>query len=159
MKEFVLKELAADDIILELEKIGFDNSYKSIACDKFRYKNIKIKDLTLPQANILKQIALTVGADCAVHHDILIAKIDKTDAILGGSYSQLNKIADKLKLQPFGLKQLSEDILKILQPFERKTKLIGILNITPDSFSDGGMYFDTKIAFFNKQKIQLSMLN
>jgi len=30
--------------------------------------------------------------------------------------------------------------------FSRKTHIMGILNITPDSFSDGGMHFDKSAA-------------
>ena len=104
MKDFVVKTLVANDIESELEKVGFDIAYRAKASDKFRYKTLKIFDLTLPQANILKQTALSFGADCGVHREVLTSKIDRTDAILGGSYSQLRKIADKLKQQPFSLK-------------------------------------------------------
>ena len=30
--------------------------------------------------------------------------------------------------------------------FSKKTCLMGILNVTPDSFSDGGQYFDKSAA-------------
>jgi len=144
MQDFILKELVVENIESELEKIGFDIAYRAKASEKFQYKTFKIFDLTLPQANILKQTALSFGADCGVHREVLTSKIDKTDAILGGSYSQLRKIADKLKQQPFSLKYLAEAILNQLNREERKTKIVGILNITPDSFSDGGKYFDSE---------------
>lgn len=35
---------------------------------------------------------------------------------------------------------------KYLFPIERKTYVMGILNVTPDSFSDGGKFFNTKNA-------------
>lgn len=146
MKNFEVKNLATNEIEIELEKVGFDLSYRAKAADKYRYKTLKIFGLTLPQANILKQTALSLGADCGVHRDILTAKIDMTDVILGGSYSQLKKICEKLKLQPFSMKFLAEDILNQLKPQERRTKLVGILNITPDSFSDGGEYFEPQKA-------------
>lgn len=153
MGNFVLKELVTSDIESELEKIGFDIAYRAKASDKFRYKTLKIFDLTLPQANILKQTALTFGADCGVHREVLTSKIDKTDVILGGSYSQLKKICDKLKQQPFSLKILAENIESQLEKAERKTKLVGILNITPDSFSDGGKYFDSEDAIKQLNKL------
>ena len=146
MNDFVIKTLTTDDIELELEKIGFDVAYRAKASDKFKYKTFKVFDLTLPQANILKQTALSFGADCGVHREVLTNKIDKTDVILGGSFSQLKKISDKLKLQPFSLKDLATKIDSLLICVPRRTKLVGILNITPDSFSDGGKYFDTKKA-------------
>ena len=118
MNDFVIKTLTTDDIELELEKIGFDIAYRAKASDKFKYKTFKVFDLTLPQANILKQTALSFGADCGVHREVLTNKIDKTDVILGGSFSQLKKISDKLKLQPFSLKDLQAFCLPFLpKPF------------------------------------------
>ena len=37
--------------------------------------------------------------------------------------------------------------------FSRKTYIMGILNVTPDSFSDGGRYFDHSFAI--KKAIQM----
>ena len=143
MTDFIIKELVNSDIQTELKRIGFDEGYCSKASDKFRYKNLKIFNLTPEQANILKQTALTVGADCGTHREVIRGKIEHSDVILGGSYSQLKKIADKLKFQPFSLKKLGEYINNTLnyQP-KKQTKLVGILNITPDSFSDGGKYIE-----------------
>ena len=93
MKEFKLMNLSELNIESELEKIGFDSSYKTTASDKFRYKNIKIYDLTPAQVNIIKQTALSVGADCASHRDVITGSVEKSNAILGGSCSQIKKIA------------------------------------------------------------------
>src|SRR2546425_13111157 len=35
-----------------------------------------------------------------------------------------------------------------------RTALMGILNVTPDSFSDGGMYFDQKAAIARARQIE-----
>lgn len=146
MQEFILKELVTKDIESELEKIGFDIAYRTKAKDKFLYKTFKIFDLTLPQANILKQTALSFGADCGVHREVLVNKIDRTDVILGGSFSQIKKICEKLKQQPFAMKTLAENLLRQLETKKTETKLVGILNVTPDSFSDGGKYFNSEEA-------------
>jgi len=140
MRDFILKEITNTDIQQELNSIGFDKSYIHKAWEKFEYKNIKIFGLTIPQANILKQTALSVGADCATHRETITGKIETTDCILGGSLSQLEKIADKLSRQPFGLKNLGAEIINFKKHNCSKTKIVGILNITPDSFSDGGEY-------------------
>lgn len=153
MQDFILKELVTNNIESELEKIGFDIAYRAKASDKYRYKTFKLFNLTLPQANILKQTALSFGADCGVHREVLTSKVETTDAILGGSISQLKKICDKLKHQPFSMKILAEKIETQLKPQNRQTKIVGILNLTPDSFSDGGEYFSAKTA--QKQLFQL----
>lgn len=143
MKDFTLREIVTDEITSELEKIGFDKSYRTQASEKFKYKNLKIYSLSPAQANILKQTALSVGADCATHRETITAKIDTSDCILGGSLSQLKKISQKLANQPFGLKLLGEKISGMAE-FSKKTstKIVGILNLTPDSFSDGGEFLD-----------------
>jgi dihydropteroate synthase len=141
MQEFVVKQIVTQDLESELLKIGFDSAYRAKASDKYRYRVLKIYKLTPAQANILKQTALIYGTDCAVHRDVITGKIDFSDVILGGSYSQLSKISSKLRAQPFSLPKLADEIVANLSEKPSKTKLVGILNITPDSFSDGGMYF------------------
>ena len=152
MKDFVVKTIVANDIEAELEKVGFDIAYRAKASEKYCYKTLKIFDLTLPQANILKQTALSLGADCAVHRDVLVNKVETTDAILGGSISQLHKICEKLKQQPFSLKNLAEQIEAQLKTSKRTTKLVGILNLTPDSFSNDGI-MDEKQAIEQLYKL------
>lgn len=164
MDNFILKDI--NNIEGELEKIGFDKSYLNKAKDKYQYKNIKIFALSIPQANILKQTAISVGADCAVHRETITAKIDKTDCILGGSFSQLKNIAQKLKKQPFSLSKLVDlieaNIENKLSPIKIKNTIfdytrpyiVGILNITKDSFSDGGDFFELE----NAQKRILEMV-
>ncbi len=142
MGTFLLREIFYDNISEELDRIGFDAAYSDVISEKFRHKNVKVYGLSAAQANILKQTALIFGADCAVNRNVITGNIGKSDAILCGSYSQLKKIAQKLKAQPFKLAILAEDILQFLRVETGKTKLAGILNVTPDSFSDGGMYFN-----------------
>ena len=144
MSDFILKEVS--NIENELQQIGFDSGYLLQAENKFRYRNIKIFNLSVAQANILKQTALIFGADCAVNRNVITGNITQSDAILCGSYSQLKKIANKLMAQPFKLAILGKKIQNFLEPQTRKTKLVGILNVTPDSFSDGGMFLDKDSA-------------
>ena len=100
----------------------------------------------MAQANILKQTALIFGADCAINRNVITGNIEKSDVILCGSYSQLLKISEKLKSQPFKLAILAKEIEDFLKPSLRKTKIVGILNVTPDSFSDGGLYNEPQTA-------------
>lgn len=144
--DFIIKSINNANWEHELEIIGFDKSYRHKFSDKFLHKNLKIYNLKIAQANILKQIALTVGADCAVHRETITGNTEFSDVILCGSFSQLNKIAHKLKGQPFSLSILGENILSQLFEKHNKTKLVGILNITSNSFSDGEKYDSTEKA-------------
>lgn len=165
MDNFKIKELKNTDLNAELELIGFDKSYRDNAVDKFRYKNLKIYDLSLPQANILKQTAISVGADCGIHREVLTCKVEKTDCLLGGSYCQLKKIGQKLRSQPFKLAQLA-DLIEQNLDFElapmkiketildfKKPYIVGVVNLTTNSFSDGGEFFESEAA--KKQILEL----
>lgn len=146
MSNFLLRQVEYNNIQEELASIEFDSSYRNKIAEKFRHKNIKIYNLSLAQANILKQTALIFGADCAINRNVITGNIEKSDVILCGSYSQLLKISEKLKSQPFKLAILAKEIEYFLKPSLRKTKIVGILNVTPDSFSDGGLYNEPQIA-------------
>lgn len=150
-KRFKIKFISCNE--QELQKIGFDSSYIKKAVNKHKFFTIKISNLNCAQANILKQTALSCGTDCAVHREVITGKIYKSDCILSGTISEIEKIAQKLKKQPFSLKNLSEEILSLINNSSKtilinnkeinlyeKTYIMGILNITPDSFSDGGKY-------------------
>lgn len=147
MHDFLFKEISNSDIEKELVQIGFDKTYTNKAKDKFEYKNFKIFDLNCAQANILKQTALTVGADCGTHREVITGKIEKSCVILGGSISQLQKIGQKLQFQPFGLKHLGEKLQSINKlKYPKRTQIMGVLNITTNSFSDGGDFLDFENA-------------
>lgn len=147
MHDFILKEVIGANLDKEFEDIGYDKSYINNAVKKFKYKNFKIFNLTSAQANIIKQTALTVGADCATNRDCITGKAELSNCILGGSISQLKKIAEKLKFQPFSLKELGNLIdYKLEIKHNNSTKLVGILNLTIDSFSDGGDFYEYKNA-------------
>lgn len=171
MHRFILREIKDTDIEKELNRIGFDKSYATKASEKFEYKNIKIYSLTPAMANIIKQTALSVGCDCATHREVITGKIETSNCILGGSISQIKKVGEKLKFQPFGLKKLGEKLVDTCHSEAIKkrffaiaqndliaeesqcvkkemsgSKLVGILNLTPNSFSDGGMYNDFEHA-------------
>lgn len=143
MHDFVLREIKNIDINHELENIGFDKSYIYKAAEKYDCKNIKIYSLTPAQANIIKQTAISAGCDCATHREVITGKIETSNCILGGSISEIKKVGEKLKHQPFGLKILGEKLCNVsLTEFKNKCKLVGILNLTDNSFSDGGLYSD-----------------
>lgn len=148
MHDFLLKELVTDNIEQELKNIGFDKTYTHFAKNKFEYKNFKIFNLNPAQANILKQTAISVGADCGTHREVITGKIENSSCILGGSYSQIIKISKKLQAQPFGLKNLGQMLENQISNSKtpEKTKIMGVLNVTTNSFSDGGEFYDFEKA-------------
>lgn len=123
------------------------------------YRILKVTGLTPVQANILKQEMLAKGAEAAVARGVINGSIQQTDVLLMGTLKQYDALLTKLKMQPFGLSLLAEQVKKVLQNLEgrlpyclrcrdknlffgERTLVMGILNVTPDSFSDGGLFFD-----------------
>ena len=151
-----------EDAAFEISLIGSDSRSIDIMKDKSIFFNIKLKDLSSPQANIIKQEMLSLGAEAATSHGTINCKADKTDVLLSGTLSQYKKLAKKLMLHPFKLPQMAEGIktaisnfthypapLKLsnkILDFKKRAYIMGILNVTPDSFSDGGKYFDVSSA-------------
>lgn len=123
---------------------------------KMENVNILLEDIECKIANIIKQEMLSVGGDCAVARESVACAIPTTDAIIMGSLKQIKRFTDKISAQPFGLKNISNDIKHILKNLMKETHVLktnkrdmvlgertyimGILNVTPDSFSDGGHF-------------------
>jgi dihydropteroate synthase len=124
-----------------LKKLGVDSGGVNILASKAKSYIISIKDLDVGGANILKQDALSVGADLAVPRGTVIAATPKVDAILIATQRELEKLARKELAQPFGLKQLAQELQKILQPQESyPIKIMGIINANDDSFYSGSRF-------------------
>lgn len=161
--EIVVKKYN-DDIAKELENVNFSRDYLNTAMSKFAPVQLKIIGLKPVEANILKQTCLSLGFDAAVNRDAVICKCDSSDALIFASKSQIEKLIPKLKIQPFRLKKLAfhlENFINVQKSYYLsghefafdKTYIMGILNVTPDSFSDGGKNYSHDIAIQNALKM------
>ena len=66
-----------------------------------------IKNISAPAANILKQDALSVGAECVTHKDSILGKSENSNALLMATQAQIQRLVEKEKKQDFGLKNLA----------------------------------------------------
>lgn len=122
---------------------------------------LKINSVSNITANILKQEMLSLGADAAIARGALTGGVRITDCLLMGTLSQYLGLREKLKRQPFGLDKLGEDIFTTLAGYQKnrfilalpqgvkidigkRTYLMGVINVTPDSFSNDGLYAKPK---------------
>lgn len=147
--QFKVKRIFPNKIEDSMSDVGFSAEYINFGAQKHKFLNLKIYALKPEAATILKQTALSKGCDCAVHKEVLGCKIEKSDVILSGTEAQLRTIAKSLEYQQFSLAELAKEILKQLTISnlpQDVPKIMGILNVTPDSFSDGGKFSDTKAA-------------
>lgn len=123
------------DLHRELKSLGVDSGGISILEDKARHHVIRIRDLHVGAANILKQDALSIGADVAVPRGTVIASMPRVDVLLIATERQLQTLVKKEKAQPFGLKQLSHELERFCRlHYPQSVSIMGILNANEDSF-------------------------
>ncbi|MBE9536753.1 MAG: dihydropteroate synthase [Proteobacteria bacterium] len=125
---------------------------------KMTLLNVKIPGVEARAANVLKQDMLSIGGDAAVARGTVACSVPETDVLLMGTEKQLQRALEKFKKQPFGIKEIASHLELLLSALRRndfmlrcrkgelalseRTHIMGILNVTPDSFSDGGDYID-----------------
>ncbi len=131
-------------------KLGVTKEGSLILQKKANLNFIYIKELRSPAANILKQDALSLGADLAVPKNCVTCSEKFVDAILIANDMQLKTLSKKEKIQPFGLKDLASQISSLATKKREKTKIMGVLNANSDSF-----FQDSRFSAKNaEEKIQ-----
>jgi dihydropteroate synthase len=142
----------------EFEKIGSTVPGQKIMVDKLFPLAVKVKGLKVLAVNILKQEMLARGGDVITSRDTLLETRGTTDVIIEGHQKSFKNLIPKLKMQPFGLKDLADELEIFLKDNKNNrnkksfrigkkkfdlisnTLVMGIINVTPDSFFDGGKY-------------------
>jgi len=155
----------------EIAGVGADSGGARWMAPKAVHRVLRISGLTPRQANIIKQEMLGKGGDAAVARGVVDCSAEKSDLLVMGTVKQIESMAAKLKLQPFGLKAIAEEVREVLaalegrKPFQLdcrgkmlpiglRTLVMGILNVTPDSFSDGGRFYDPGLAVDHALRMQ-----
>ncbi|PSM52547.1 dihydropteroate synthase [Campylobacter blaseri] len=93
-----------------------------------------IKDIKAPAANILKQDALSIGADLVVKKDVILGA-ELSNALLIVNDKQVEILSKKEMAQDFGLKELAK-FLKQNFKKPKKPLIMGVVNINEDSFNE-----------------------
>lgn len=152
----LIRNPSRNDALRELQRVGVDPHGIAAMLPKMEHFIIGIEGLTCKVANIMKQEMLSIGGDVAVARGSVGCTIETTDALVMGTLKQIHRFIDKLASQPFGLRALAEEMKSLLKRNERRkfllitprrtidiggrTLVMGIINATPDSFSNGGKY-------------------
>lgn len=150
------------DLEQELDRVGVDSAAWPIFRQKAGVLAIKLNGLSCATANILKQTALAAGGDCAVHSRVASGRVRRSDAVLLATPRQLAAIRARLRHQPECAARLGPELLALQRRSERarlvisigrrridlgrRTHVMGVVNVTPDSFYDGGRYYDARRA-------------
>jgi dihydropteroate synthase len=160
----VLLISSTSDAEREMRKIGVSEGGVRAMAGKAETVVIKIVGANVPTAHIVKQQMLSIGGDAAVAKGVLTHEVDRTDILIMGTHTQLRELAEKLSYQPFDLPSMGQEIAALLDSLAppphvrlrarhhtldlaRRVHIMGILNVTSDSFSDGGLYLRPTAAF------------
>ncbi len=100
-----------------------------------------IEGLRTPAANILKQDALSIGAELAVEKNTILCSTDHVNALLIANKKQLKILSKKEKAQPFGLKNLASEITNHLNPISYPRRIMGVINANHDSFYQKSRFY------------------
>ncbi|WP_266075377.1 dihydropteroate synthase [Haladaptatus caseinilyticus] len=101
------------------------------------------------QAQHIKEEMLSIGGECA-RSGLNDRDDGNIDVLLMGTLAQYKQLAETIEAKPYGLSVFADELRKTLgiqqaenergYPWEDRTAVMGILNVTPDSFHDGGEY-------------------
>ncbi len=166
----ILNIIREIDAIHEMQRMNVDPQGINLMSPKAMDNVIKLENIPLKCALILKQELLARGGEVALPKGAIDLSVENTDVLLIATRSQYHKLILKLRQQYFNLSKLGERIENALKCFDRsswiikcgthrleagkKTIIMGILNITPDSFSDGGSFLSPEDAINQAKRMQ-----
>lgn len=146
----------------QLRAIGVEPAGVEIMAPKMLQRVVKLSQVKAAAANIIKQEMLSLGGEAATAYGAINCSVPASDVLISGTLKQLGQLTEKLKKHQFGLPTLAAEINEVLErcagspasiqigsltlDFGSKTYIMGVVNVTPDSFSDGGKFFSTEAA-------------
>ncbi len=153
----VLEGDSLAEIAREIERTESDPEGVGIMTRKGRTFPVRLSDVSLKAAPILKQELLSVGGDAAHARGVADHSVASTPVVLLATWGQYQRLLPKLRRQPFRLKELADELDRALRAYVARgparvvgahrslelggrTRVMGVLNVTPDSFSDGGTF-------------------
>jgi dihydropteroate synthase len=118
--------------------------------------NIVLEDIESSAAPVIEQAMRAVGGDAAVYPRATDCRHPNRDIILMGTLRQIRSFAERITTPPLSLQGIAAPIQEVLDNSSRnsmslktsrreiilgdRTLIMGILNVTPDSFSDGNRF-------------------
>ena len=123
-----------------LKTLGVESGGVGILAKKMELLYFFIKDLKCPAANILKQDALSIGADLAVPGGVILCEKELYDCILIGTHKHMEVLSRKELAQPFGLKTVATELKKFLSLKSKQTQIMSVINANDDSFFEGSRF-------------------
>ncbi len=148
-KTRVLSDFNQSEVEIMMDKMGVEPAGIDIMKPKSVYRLIYAEGLDPRAANIVKQEFLSAGGEAALSWEALNLSEKESKIMMMGTLSHYRRTCKKLRMQPFDLDKLADEVQDSIRYYDEPRELpwypdscqvMGILNITPDSFYDGGEY-------------------
>jgi dihydropteroate synthase len=166
----VLEADSLAEIAREVARTESDPEGVAIMTRKGRIYPVRLDGVSLKAAPLLKQETLSVGADSAHARGIADHSVASTTVVLLATWGQYLRLIPKLRRQPFRLSEAAEEIEHALRSYVSRAprtiagphrtfvvgdrpRVMGVLNVTPDSFFDGGVHLDPKEAVEHAERM------
>ncbi len=148
-----------------LKQIGVSSQGVEVMAPKAVGKSVLLYNVETAAANIMKQECLIIGADCAMSRGIVEGKKKSSNLLIMGGANKLLALITRMRhYTSMGLPQIRDQLSSLRSQmlfnhsYDRGKdflpQVMGILNVTPDSFSDGNSYGDVKEAVDHALKLK-----
>ena len=128
-----------------IEKLNVEGGGRKILEEKMHLHLFYIQGLHVGAANILKQDALSIGADLAVPKSTILCEQPYVDCLLMGTQKHMKVLSRKELAQPFGLKKLAQELQKFVKDLQpRAYRIMGVMNANDDSFYEMSRFKETE---------------
>ena len=142
-----------------MKKIGVSAAGTAIMRGRFSIKSFMVSDISTPAANVVKQEVLSLGGETAVPAHAVNCSLPKSCFVFSLRSDRIPDFVSRMKAQCWKLPQVADFVEKFCKSSApwfsfsypgidtTRPNIMGILNVTPDSFSDGGNWtsLDTAI--------------
>jgi dihydropteroate synthase len=146
----------------EVASCGVKKSRVEDALHSIEHFTIKLEGVPAPECVVLKYRMLEAGGTVFFSESVVEKGAQFSDIILTGSRRQFRVLRESLQNEGFDLPTLGREILELIEHYCRdsfvisytggsltladRPLLVGVINVTPDSFSDGGDFFSPERA-------------
>jgi len=159
---FRVRVLQTDDlaeVARELERTESDPEGVGLIARKGRTLLVRLDDVSLKASPLLKQELLALGGDAAQARGVADHSVARSVVVLAATVGQYQRLPAKLDRQPFHLREIGRAVESAIANYTHRAsrtieglhrsavlggypKVMGVVNVTPDSFSDGGQYLE-----------------
>ena len=165
----VVSATSIPPVLDEMRRTGATEHGVQRMIAKGEFLAVALEHVNRIQANLLKQEMLAAGGDAALSRGLCSEDVSETGVLLVGSRRQFTDLISRLAEEPFDLPEVAREIDRALGAYGRRRfvlrmgsreitlgprpALVGVVNVTPDSFSDGGKFLDPKAAVAHGEEL------